>query len=325
MIFRKLSLAKTFILATAIYVAPCSLMAQSYPSKPIRIVVPFAAGGGADNAARLIGQGLATSLGQSIVIENKGGGGGSIGAAAVAQSAPDGYTMLYDATNFAVNSVLRKVPYDAEKDFIPITQAVVMPNIMVVADSSPFRTFEDFLKAAKLRPGELTYASYGPGSSAHMIGELLKKEAKIDIVHVPYKGGAPALADVMGGHVTTYFASTASGLTYVKGGKLRALVVTSNQRMKELPDVPTIAESGFPEFIVMEWNGFFVPKNTPPVIVEKLSTEIKKVIAQPAIFDGLRKLGLTPIGNTSTEFSAFLTGEIVRWRALIKTSAITVE
>lgn len=297
----------------------------AFPEQPITVVVPFSAGGGADNAARVIAEGLGKELGQTIVIENKAGASGAIGAAAVARAKPDGYTVLYDASSFAINPVLKKLPYDAAKDFIPVSQAISVPNIMVAAASSPFTDLKSFVEAAKKAPGQHTFASYGPGSLAQMIGELIKKETHIDILHIPYKGGAPALVDVMGGQVDTYFANAASSLNYISGGKLKALAVTSSTRMKELPNVPTVAESGLPGFSVLEWNGFFLPAGTPSDVVKKLETAIQNTIKNEQIVEKLSRLGLTPVGGTSTEFTAFIQDQTTLWKDLVKANNLKVD
>lgn len=298
--------------------------AAGYPDQPITVVVPYSAGGGADNAARIIAQGMGEVAGQSVVIENKGGASGSIGAAYVARAKPDGYTVLYDASAFSINPVLRKLPYDAKKDFIPISQAVSVPNILVAATGSAFNSLPDFIKAARANPGRYTYASYGPGSLAQMAAELLKKDAKIDIVHVPYKGGAPAIVDVMGGQVDVYFANAASSLNYVSTGKLKALAVSSAARMPDLPNVPTVSEGGVNAFDVVEWNGFFLPAGADPQVVAKLQELVQKALARPETRDKLAKLGLTPVGSSAADFAKFVDAEQVRWAEVVKTNNITV-
>ncbi|WP_343719534.1 tripartite tricarboxylate transporter substrate binding protein [Achromobacter dolens] len=298
--------------------------AAGYPDQPITVVVPYSAGGGADNAARIIAQGMGEVAGQSVVIENKGGASGSIGAAYVARAKPDGYTVLYDASAFSINPVLRKLPYDAKKDFIPVSQAVSVPNILVAATGSAFNSLPDFIKAARANPGRYTYASYGPGSLAQMAAELLKKDAKIDIVHVPYKGGAPAIVDVMGGQVDVYFANAASSLNYVSTGKLKALAVSSAARMPDLPNVPTVSEGGVNAFDVVEWNGFFLPAGADPQVVAKLQDLVQKALARPETRDKLAKLGLTPVGSSAADFSKFVDAEQVRWAEVVKTNNITV-
>lgn len=298
--------------------------AAGYPDQPITVVVPYSAGGGADNAARIIAQGMGEVAGQSVVIENKGGASGSIGAAYVARAKPDGYTVLYDASAFSINPVLRKLPYDAKKDFIPVSQAVSVPNILVAATGSAFNSLPDFIKAARANPGRYTFASYGPGSLAQMAAELLKKDAKIDVVHVPYKGGAPAIVDVMGGQVDVYFANAASSLNYVSTGKLKALAVSSAARMPDLPNVPTVSEGGVNAFDVVEWNGFFLPAGADPQVVAKLQDLVQKALARPETRDKLAKLGLTPVGSSAADFAKFVDAEQVRWAEVVKTNNITV-
>jgi tripartite-type tricarboxylate transporter receptor subunit TctC len=309
----------------AITCVPVAVHAQAYPSRPIRLVVPYSAGGGADNAARILAARLTTTLGQTVVIDNRPGGSGMIGAQAVATAPPDGYTVLYDASAFAVNPALRKMAFDPAKDLVPVSLAVTVPNILVVPPSAPYKTVQEFVDHARKHPGEMTYASYGAGSAAHLIGELLKNQAGIDLLHVPYKGGAPALTDVMGGQVNSYFANAASGMGYVKSGKLRALAVTSAKRMPSMPDVPTLAESGFKNFEVLEWNGFFVPKGTPKEVVARLSSEIRTATMDPATREKLSGLGLDPIGSSPEEFAKFIQAEMARWAALVKSNNITVE
>lgn len=309
-------------LALCATLAAAPVHAADYPSQPISLVVPYAAGGGADNAARILAKALGEQLGQSIVIENKSGASGSIGASYVARSAPDGYTVLYDASAFSINPALRKLPYDPRKDFIPVSQAVRVPNIMVVAKDSPFNTLSDFVNAAKAGPGKYTFASYGPGSLAQMAGELLKKDTGIDIVHIPYKGGAPALVDVISGQVHTYFANAASSLGYVTGGQLKALAVTSKQRMTDLPNVPTVAESGIKGFSVEEWNGFLVPAGTPSPVVEKLHAAVQAVLARDDVKTALGKLGLVPVASSPKQFADFIDSEIQRWTEVVKANNI---
>ncbi|KRB82152.1 Bug family tripartite tricarboxylate transporter substrate binding protein [Noviherbaspirillum sp. Root189] len=320
-----MSLLKKLIVSLAVACSPVLAQAQAYPSKPIRLVVPYSPGGGADNAARVIANTLSSNLGQQVVIENRPGGSGIIGAQTVARAEPDGYTVLYDASAFAVNPAIRKMPFDAVKDLMPVSLAVTVPNVFVVPPTAPYKTVQEFLDYARKNPGKLTYASYGAGSAAHLIGELLKNQAKIDLLHVPYKGGAPALTDVMGGQVDSYFANAASGLTYVKSGKLRALAVTSTKRMANLPDVPTLAESGFKNFEVLEWNGFFVPKGTPNDVVARLNKEIQTALKDAGTRQKLEGLGLDPIGSSPDEFAKFLQTEMSRWAALVKTNKISVD
>src|SRR5690606_16798796 len=300
------------------FVSHPALAADDFPAQPITLVVPFSAGGGADNAARIIAQGMEAVAGKPIVVENKPGASGSIGAAWVARAKPDGYTVLFDASSFALNPVLRKLPYDADKDFKPVTQAVSVPNILVVAPESSFHSVADVVTAAKNDPDAHTYASYGPGSLAQMAAELLIKDTGIEMVHVPYKGGAPAMVDVIAGHVDAYFANAASSLNYVTSDRLRALAVTSTERMPQLPYVPTVAEAAIKDFSVYEWNGLFVPGGTDGAIVQKLHEIIKETLALPDVTEKLKNLGLSPVGSSPEEFAAFLADEDARWRELVK-------
>jgi len=313
-------------IASTLTVAATASQAAGYPDQPITLVVPYSAGGGADNAARIIAEGMGAVSGQSIVIENKGGASGSIGASYVARAKPDGYTVLYDSSAFTINPGLRKLPYDAKKDFIPVSQAVSVPNILVAAEKSSFNNLSDFIAAAKAKPGHYTYASYGPGSLAQMAAELLKKDTGIDAVHIPYKGGAPAIVDVMGGQVDVYFANAASSLNYVTSGKLKALAVSSDKRMPELPNVATVAESdpSLKDFNVYEWNGFFLPAGAAPDVVAKLQDLVQKALARPETRDKLAKLGLTPVGSNAGEFARFIDTEQARWAEVIKANNITV-
>jgi tripartite-type tricarboxylate transporter receptor subunit TctC len=316
---------KKLFAVLALACAPAVALAQAYPSKPVRLVVPYSPGGGADNAARILATRLSTTLGQTVVIDNRPGGSGMIGAQAVAQAEPDGYTVLYDASAFAVNPALRKMAFDPAKDLVPVSLAVTVPNIFVVPPNAPYKTVQEFVDYARKNPGKLTYASYGAGSAAHLIGELLKARAGIDLLHVPYKGGAPALTDLMGGQVDSYFSNAASGMSYVKSGKLRALAVTSAKRMAAMPDVPTLAESGFRDFEVLEWNGFFVPRGTPNEVVARLAKEVQAAVKDPATRQKLQGLGLDPVGSTPEEFGRFVQAEMTRWAGLVKSNRITVD
>lgn len=299
--------------------------AAAFPSRPIRIVVPYAAGGGADGNARLLAHAMAPGLGQTLVIENKPGASGIIAAQSVVQAPADGYTLLFDTFPYAVNAVLRKLPFDPVKDLLPVSQAINMPNLLVVPASAPYKTLKELVDYAKANPGKLNYASYGAGGTAHLAAELLRREAGIDWVHVPYKGGAPAITDLLAGQVSAYFANPVSGLTYVKAGRLRALATTGPQRMAALPEVPTFKESGYPSFKVLEWNGFFAPAGTPPPVVERLADAVRDATRAPDVQQRLASLGIDPVGSTPKEFANFLQGQIARWGALVKAANITVD
>lgn len=297
----------------------------AWPDKPIRMVVPYAAGGGADNTARVIAQHMGTLLGQQIIIDNKPGAGGVIGADSVAKSKPDGYTVLYDASAFAVNPSLRKVPFDPSKDFIPVSLVATAPQILVVPADAPYKNIAEFLAYVRSNPGKTNFASAGGGTGSHLAAETLNEQARIDTVHVPYKGGAPALTDLMGGQVSFYFGNVASTLSYVTGGKLRALAVTTTRRIPTLPHVPTLAESGLPGYYVVEWNGVFLPKDTSPEIVQRLAKAVRDSIADPTVREKLLSIGLEPSAGTPAEFAKFVASETARNKALVKARNIRVD
>ena len=318
---------KKHLLKSIVALAACIplLAAAAWPDKPIRMVVPYAAGGGADNTARIVAQQMSVSLGQQIIIDNKPGAGGVIGADNVAKSPADGYTVLYDASAFSVNPSLRKLPFDAAKDFIPVSLVATAPQILVVPPNAPYKTISELLDFARKNPGKLTFASAGGGTGSHLAGEALNEQAKISLLHVPYKGGAPALTDVMGQQVSTYFGNVASTLSYVKSGRLRALAVSSAKRVPSLPDTPTLAESGLPGYNVVEWNGVFLPKGTPPDIVQQLGKAVQAAVNDPKVNEKLLQLGLVPAGTSPESFSSFVQDESARVSALVKARNIQVD
>jgi tripartite-type tricarboxylate transporter receptor subunit TctC len=290
----------------------------AYPDKPIRMIVPYSPGGGADNTARILAQRMSQGLGQQIIIDNRPGAGGVIGADVVAKANPDGYTVLFDASAFAVNPAIRKMPFDSTKAFIPVSLVGTAPNILVVPSDAPYKTVGQFIHYARKNPGKLTFASAGGGSAQHLAGELFNREANTDLLHVPYKGGGPALTDLMGSQVDSYFGNAASTLNYVKSGKLRALAVTSLKRSAQLPETPTLNESGLSRFEVLEWNGVFVPKGTPGDVVQRLASEVQRAIADPQVKEKLVQLGLDPVGSSPQEFEKFVQNQKSSWGALVK-------
>lgn len=305
--------------------APLAARAQAFPSKPIHVLVPYSPGGGADVNCRLIAQYMGPELKTTFIIDNRAGASGMIAGQATVQAAPDGYTMLYDTFPFAVNAAARKMPYNPLKDLIPVAHAVNMPNILLVPVSAPYKTIKEFITYAQANPGKLTFASYGAGGTAHLAGELLKNEAHIDWLHVPYKGGAPAVTDLLAGQVSAFFGNPVSGLPFVKAGKLRALAVTSKTRMEALPEVPTMIEAGFKDFEVVEWNGFFLPAATPKAIVDKLAGAVHQAVENPEVRKLMIPKGIQPVGSSPEEFAKFVQGQVERWGALVKANHITLE
>lgn len=301
------------------------LFAQNYPTRPIRLVIPYPPGGGADNVARVFAQKLSESLGQQIVIDNRGGAAGIIGAEIVAKSKPDGYTLLDDSSSRAVNPALHKLPFDTVKDFTPVGMIVVNPNILVVHPSLPVKTVRELIALAKAHPGRITYASSGIGSAPHMGVELFKYLAKVDMVHVPYKGGGPALADLIGGHVQLLIPNIASGLPHVKSGKLRGIAVTSTKRSRSMPELPTVAESGLPGYELHEWNALFAPAGTAPEIIAKLNTELAKVLALPEVQERFFQMGAEAAPGTPEQLGAYVNSELAKWAKVVKDMKIKVE
>ncbi len=308
--------------------APLVVHAQdTWPSKPITYVVPFPAGGTTDTLARLIAQKLGPALGTTIVVENRAGAGGNIGSDAVAKAAPDGYTILGGTiSSHAINaSLYPKLPYDPLKSFAPITLIGTNANVLVVASSSPYQNLNDLIAAARAKPGSLSFASAGNGTSQHLSGELFKSMASIDIVHVPYRGSAPAIQDVMGGQVPFMFDTSVVAAPFIEGGKLRALAVTSGKRAAVLPNVPTMAEGGIANYDVVSWQAIFAPAGTPTAIVQRLHAEIAKIIKSAEMQERFAKLGLDPSGMTPSELAKFQASEISKWAAVIKAGNIKLE
>jgi tripartite-type tricarboxylate transporter receptor subunit TctC len=304
---------------------PLPAFAQAWPAKSIKMVVPYSAGGGTDGTARLIATRIGNALGQSVVVENRPGGGGMIGADFVAKSPADGYTVLFDAAPFAVNPALRKTPFDAKKDFIPVSLVMTAPNVLVVPAGAPYKTVKEFLAYAKANPGKLTYASAGTGTGQHLAGELFNVRTRADLLHVPYKGGGPALIDLLGGQVNSYFGNAASVTQYISNGRLIPLGVTSAKRSARLPDVPTVMEQGVNDYEVVEWAGVFLPAGTPQAIVERLAKEVRAAVEDADIRSKMEVMGVTPVGSTSAEFAKFVDSELARWSALIKANNIKAD
>jgi tripartite-type tricarboxylate transporter receptor subunit TctC len=311
-------------LATSVVVAPAT--AADYPDRPIRFVVPLAPGGAVDIAARAIAQELSVNLKQQVVVDNRSGGGGNIGAEIVAKAPPDGYTMVMgSSSNFGVNPTLYKnLPYDAVRDFTPVTLTSFAPNALYVHPSVPAQTVKELVALAKAKPGTLNYASSGQGSSSHMAGELFKLVAGVDITNVPYKGTGQALTDVLGGQVQMQFGSVMAVLQHVKSGKLRVLAVTVPKRVPAIPQVPTMAEAGYPGVETTVWTGVLVPAKTPAPIVAKLNREIVAILKKPDVRERFAAQGAEAVGSTSAEFAAHIRREIDKWGKVVRAARLTV-
>ena len=296
--------------------------AQGYPSKPIHFVVPYPAGGPLDAVSRLLGQKVSESVHQPVVVENKAGAGGNIGADIVAKSPPDGYTILMGAVaTHAINPTLyAKMPYDAVRDFIPVTQVASTPNVLVVNPSLPVKSVRDFIAYAKANPGKLNFGSGSTGSAGHLAGELFKSMAGIDMTHVPYKGAAPAMQALIAGEVQLMFDNLASSLGQIRAGNVRALAVTTARRTTLAPELPTVAESGLPGFDISTWFGIFVPAGTPRDVVEKLHSEFARALTDAGVRDTMLKLGAEPVGNRPEEFAAYIRSEAEKYARVIKAS-----
>ncbi|WP_410170640.1 tripartite tricarboxylate transporter substrate binding protein [Cupriavidus nantongensis] len=295
----------------------------AYPDKPIRLIVPAAAGGTTDIASRLVGKRMGELLGQPVVVENRAGGGGIIGAQALRQSAADGYTLMMgnigpNAINY---SLYRQLPYRAE-DFAPVTLVVSVPNVLVVNANVPARTVAELVALARAQPGKYSFASSGTGQSVHLSGELFRKRTGSDLIHVPYKGAAPAVADLVAGQVTMMVDNLPSSLPHIRSGKLRALAVTSASRVPELPDVPTMKEAGVNDFQVTAWFGLVAPAGTPPEVIDRLQKTVAGILVEPEIKSRLAELGGIPGGDTPAHFGTFIKSERERWARVVKDTGI---
>jgi tripartite-type tricarboxylate transporter receptor subunit TctC len=304
-------------------VAPA--LAQSYPARPIRLVVPFGAGGGTDNLARIIEPLVSRALGQPLVIENRPGGGSTIGMDQVAKAAPDGYTLVMTDTSIAVNPSLKPLPYDTINDFVPVSLLATAPVILMAHPKVPAKTLQEFIALAKTSPGKFTYASGGNGASTHLGGELLKMVAGIDVVHVPYKGTGPAMNDLIGGHVDVMFSGISSARPFMDDKKLNALAVTGDARNAATPAVPTFAEAGYAGVTASTYWGVLAPKGTPKEIVDRVSAEFAKAMREPDVQKRIADLGYLPIGGLPSDYAANIKSEIAKWAPVIKAANIKAE
>lgn len=318
-----------FLAALALAASPwaaSAARAQAWPERPIKLVVPYPAGGAADQTARMVAVQLGERLGTQIVVDNRPGAGGSIGAAAVAKAPPDGHTLLLDATGFTVNpSLLPRLPFDPAKDLVPVSLLMQVPMLLVVPANSPHQTIAELLKAARAHPGKLSFASAGNGSAQHLAGELFKQGSKLFITHIPYRGGAPALSDLMAGQVDMMFSAMPASLPLVRSGKLRALAVTSPKRVGLVGQLPTVAEAGLPGFTAQEWNGLWAPSGTPKPVLDRLEAELRAVMALPDIRQRLAANGAEAVGGSRAEFGSFVQAETAKWARVIKQAGITLD
>jgi len=300
--------------------------AEAYPSRPIKLVVPFPPGGSVDTVARILAPSLEAQLGQPIVVENRGGANSIIGAQHVKSAKPDGYTILLNASLQIANpALLKSANYDPIHDFTPIAGIGALPQLLVVNASAPYKNVKDLVDAARKHPGDLTWATAALGSAGHLASELVNVQGKIKMPVIPYKGGAPALVDVMGGHVTAMVEPMASAYPHVQAGRLRALAVTSAQRLPSVRDLPTVAEGGFPDFDMPSWYGLWAPVGTPQPIVERLSQEVRNALKVPAVAEKLSQLSFIHWGSSPAEFAKYQEKEYAKYRALIKDADIHVD
>jgi tripartite-type tricarboxylate transporter receptor subunit TctC len=317
---RRLVAAGVVIMATAMVAAP--VFAQNYPTKPIELVVPFVAGGTTDNIARMMAQRFTENWSQTVIVNNRPGAGSAIGTGAVARAAPDGHTLLVTTFAFAANPALAKVPFDPIKDFAPITELASLPMMLVVHPSVPAKNLKEFIALAKSSPAGLDYASSGPGTSTHLAAEMFNTMAGVRLVHVPYKGNAEVFNALLGGHIKVHFSLVPSGIAHVRAGKLRVLAVTSEQRLPYLPDVPTVAESGFPTYEISSWQGVFAPAATRPDVVAKINGELIRMLNEPVVRERMAREGADPVGSTPQQFSQRVGSEVDKWSTVAKAAGL---
>ena len=320
-------LTRRAALVGAVLACMGTAQAQTYPSKPIRVIVPYPAGGTTDIVARLAAVQIGEKLKTSVVVENKAGASGAIGSMEVARAPADGYTLLVGtASTHGINSaVYKSLPYDAVKDFAPITVVATTPNIIAVHPAVPVKNLQELIALAKAQPGRLNFGSTSAGGSPHMSAELLKSMAQIDMVHVPYKGAAPMLTDLMGGQVQIGFDNMPSTIAFVKAGKVRAIAVTTAQRWPGAPDIPTVAESGLPGYEVSGWFGLLAPANTPKAIIATLQQAVADAVRQPEVRQQLLDAGALPVANSSDAFARQIAADVDKWREVVRTTGVKLD
>ncbi len=320
------AIVSTAIMGTGL-LAGASVFAQTYPTKPVTIVVPFAAGGTTDILARIIGQALTAELGQSVIVDNRAGAGGNIGGQAAAKATPDGYTLFMGTVGtHAINaSLYKKMPFDPIKDFAPLSRVANVPNLLVANPNQPFKSVKDLIAYAKANPGKVNFGSSGNGSSIHLSGELFKSLAKVDMVHVPYKGSAPAVTDLLGNQIAIMFDNMPSAIQHVRSGKLVPIAVTTAKRSPELPNVPTIAEAGLPGYEATSWFGMFAPAGTPAPVLAQLNKALVKVLNQADVAKKINEQGAETYSETPEQFAAFIQAESAKWGKVVKESGASLD
>ena len=315
-------------LAVALGMTACAAIAhtQSYPTRPIRLVVPYTPGAGTDAISRILAQKVSDALGQQMVVDNRPGAGGTIGTEIVAHAAPDGYTLLFAPTSHAINlSLYPKLPFDTQKDFIPISVVASLPVVLAVASSVPAKSVKELVALAKAKPGQMTIASSGSGTVFHLTGELFQDAAGIKLLHVPFKGGAPAVTALIGGQVDMAFETSVTLVPHIRSGKLNGLAVASTRRIAILPDVPTLAEAGYPGIVSENWYGVYAPTGTPKEAIERIYTELDRAIHSPDVREKLVQQGAEIRENTPAQTAAFLKAEMAKWAKVIKDSGAKVD
>jgi tripartite-type tricarboxylate transporter receptor subunit TctC len=300
--------------------------AQSWPTKPVKLIVPYPPGGGTDIIARIIQEPLAKELGQQVIIDNRGGAGGSIGSALAAQSPSDGYTVLFTLSSHTINpAIYTKLPFDTEKDFSSVVTVASLPQILVANPNFPAKTVKELIEMAKAKPGSISYASVGNGSPGHLAGAIMATDAGVDMTHIPYRGGGPAVTDVIAGQAPLLWVSIPAAAQFVKARKLRALAVSTAKRSAVFPEVPTMIESGFKGFEVDSWYAMFVPAKTPQATIERLNKATQNVLAQPEVKEKLLGQGAEAVGNSPAQLSSVVKKEIVKWKQVVKSANIKID
>lgn len=315
------------LLALAACLLTAPTWGQAYPNKPLKMILPFPAGGPTDIVARAMGQGLAEALGHNVVIDNRPGGGGLIGATLAAKAPGDGYTLLLGGiTTFGVApSVHKNLAFDPVKDFLPFTMATRQPILLMMHPSLPVKSVREFIALAKARPGEINYASSGPGGSGHMAGELFRLVTGVNLVHIPYKGAPPALNELIAGQVQVMFGTILASAPHIRSGRVRAIAITGPQRSTALPEVMTFSEAGLPTYDASSWNGVLVPAGTPRAVVDRLNAEIVRILKSPNVLERLAQDGALPAPTTPEEFAAFMKAEIAKWAKVVQAANIRID